>query len=308
MSALGTYGSHHAQALLGSLGRLARSPLASLLTALVIALALALPLALEVLIVNASRATGGLAEAVQVSVYVKRGVALPRVRELAQGLRKRPGIADVQVISADDALREFRQYSGFGAALQALQDNPLPHVIQLHPAANASTPQALDALERELHGWSEVDLVQVDSAWVKRLDALIDLVRQGLAITAAFLALGVLAVVGNTVRLEIQNRRAEIEVIKLVGGSNRFVRRPFLYTGTIYGLAGAMLAWVMVALTVWALTEPVARLARLYGSAYLLSGPARPEIGLLLAAGAVLGWIGAWASTGRHLRSIEPRA
>jgi len=118
----------------------------------------------------------------------------------------------------------------------------------------------------------------------------------------------VLAVIGNTIRLEIQSRRPEIEVTKLVGGSNAFVRRPFLYTGMLYGVGGALLAWGIVALAVLVLGEPVATLARLYGSRYVLQGPSSEDIGVLLGAGLVLGWLGAWISAARHLRSIEPRA
>ncbi|HTV52764.1 MAG TPA: FtsX-like permease family protein, partial [Steroidobacteraceae bacterium] len=129
-----------------------------------------------------------------------------------------------------------------------------------------------------------------------------------LAIAAVLLGLGVLAVIGNTVRLEIQNRRSEIEVVKLVGGSNGFVRRPFLYTGMLYGIAGAVLAWLIVTGTVLALQQPVDHLASLYGSRYLLSGPQGRDVGALLGCGALLGWLGAWVSAGRHLRGIEPRA
>ena len=308
MSALGTYGTHHTQALVGSLGRLARAPVATLLTSLVIALAFALPLALKVFVANAAAATGGMSNAVAVSVYFKRGVSLARVRELAQTIRARTDVGTASVIPADDALKEFRQYSGFGAALQALQDNPLPHVIQIRPAADRNSPQALATLEHDLRALPEVDIVQVDSAWVQRLSAILELARRALLVAAAALGIGVLAVVGNTVRLEIQNRRTEIEVIKLVGGSNGFVRRPFLYTGILYGLSGALIAWLIVAAAVFALQQPVSHLAQLYSSRYVLSGPDGRDIGLLAGGGALLGWLGAWLSTGRHLRRIEPRA
>ena len=141
-----------------------------------------------------------------------------------------------------------------------------------------------------------------------RFNAILEVLRRLLLIAAVLLGVGVLAVVGNTIRLEIAARRAEIEVTKLVGGSNAFVRRPFLYTGVLYGLGGALLAWGIIAVTVAVLGEPVATLARLYGSRYLLRGPAPADIGILLGAGAVLGWLGAWISAARHLRSIEPRA
>jgi cell division transport system permease protein len=141
-----------------------------------------------------------------------------------------------------------------------------------------------------------------------RFNAILEVLRMLLLIAAALLGLGVLAVIGNTIRLEIQGRRAEIEVTKLVGGSNSFVRRPFLYTGVLYGLGGALLAWGIIAIAVAVLGDSVATLARLYGSRYTLRGPSRDDIGILLGAGVVLGWLGAWISAARHLRSIEPRA
>jgi len=214
----------------------------------------------------------------------------------------------VTVIAADKGLEDFRTYSGFGEALQALKENPLPHVLHVRPRAEDSSPAALESLRRYFSAWPEVDLVQLDSEWVMRFNAILEVMRRLLLIAAALLGLGVLAVIGNTIRLEIQGRRAEIEVTKLVGGSNSFVRRPFLYTGVLYGVGGALLAWGIVAIAVAVLGESVTSLARLYGSRYVLRGPSRDDIGVLLGAGAVLGWLGAWISAARHLRSIEPRA
>ena len=305
---LAVAGARHLQALLGSLGRLARSPLSTLLTLLVIALALALPTSLRLFVSNAQLATGNFANAVDVSVYLKTDVPLAKAQQLAQAAGQRADVAAVTVIAADKGLEDFRTYSGFGEALQALKDNPLPHVLHVRPKAEDSSAAALESLRRYFGAWPEVDLVQVDSEWVMRFNAILEVLRRLLLIAAALLGLGVLAVIGNTIRLEIQGRRAEIEVTKLVGGSNSFVRRPFLYTGVLYGLGGALLAWGIVAIAVAVLGDPVATLARLYGSRYVLRGPSRDDIGILLGAGAALGWLGAWISAARHLRSIEPRA
>jgi len=305
---LGVAGARHLQALLGSLGRLARSPLSTALTLLVIALALALPTSLRLFVSNAQLATGNFANAVDVSVYLKTDVPLAKAQQLAQAAGQRAEVAAVTVIAADKGLEDFRTYSGFGEALQALKENPLPHVLHVRPKAEDSSAAALESLRRYFSAWPEVDLVQVDSEWVMRFNAILEVLRWLLLIAAVLLGLGVLAVIGNTIRLEIQGRRAEIEVTKLVGGSNSFVRRPFLYTGVLYGLGGALLAWGIVAIAVAVLGDPVATLARLYGSRYTLRGPSRDDIGILLGAGAVLGWLGAWISAARHLRSIEPRA
>jgi cell division transport system permease protein len=305
---LAVAGARHLQALLGSLGRLARSPVSTILTLLVIALALALPTSLRLLVANAQLATGNFANAVDVSVYLKTDVPLAKAQQLAQAAGQRADVAAVTVIPADKGLEDFRTYSGFGEALQALKENPLPHVLHVRPRAEDVSAAALESLRRYFSAWPEVQLVQVDSEWVMRFNAILEVLRQLLLIAAALLGLGVLAVIGNTIRLEIQGRRAEIEVTKLVGGSNSYVRRPFLYTGVLYGVGGALLAWGIVAIAVAVLGDSVATLARLYGSRYVLRGPSRDDIGILLGAGAVLGWLGAWISAARHLRSIEPRA
>jgi cell division transport system permease protein len=298
----------HAQAFLGSLGRLARSPLSTLLTLLVIALALALPASLRLFVTNAQAATGNFGNAIDLSVYFKTDVPLAKAQQLANAARARADVAEVTLIPAAQGLEDFRNYSGFGDALAALKENPLPHVLHVRPRDAASTPAALEALRGYFSAWPEVELVQVDAQWVQRFNAILEVLRELLLIAAALLGVGVLAVIGNTIRLEIAGRRAEIEVIKLVGGSNSFVRRPFLYIGLIYGLGGALLAWGIIALAVGLLGESVDKLARLYGSHFQLHGPEAAEIGALLGAGAVLGWLGAWISAARHLRSIEPRA
>jgi cell division transport system permease protein len=298
----------HLQALLGALGRLARSPLATLLTLLVIALALALPAALKLFVANAQAATGNFASAVDVSVFLKTDVPLLKAQQLAQNAKARNDVASITLIPADKGLEDFRTYSGFGDALAALKENPLPHVLHVRPRAGASSAAALEALRRYFVAWPEVDLVQVDSEWVMRFNAILEVLRRVLFIAAALLGVGVLAVIGNTIRLEIQARRAEIEVTKLVGGSNAFVRRPFLYAGVLYGLGGALLAWAVLAIVLLILREPVASLAKLYGSRFELQGLAPEDVAGLLGAGFVLGWLGAWISATRHLRSIEPRA
>lgn len=302
------YVARHVQAFLGSLGRLARNPLATMLTLVVIALALALPLGLKIFVTNARAATGDFANALDISVYLRTDVSLEKAEQLARSARERPDVAEVTLIPADQALAEFREHSGFAAALQVLQENPLPHVLHVRPTRESSSPAAIETLRRYFAAWPEVEIVQLDTEWVLRFNAILELLRRFLAIAALVLAVGVLAVVGNTIRLEILNRRAEIEVTKLVGGSNGFVRRPFLYTGLMYGLGGAALAWAIITATVFVLSGPVATLAQLYGSQYALAGLDARDSTILLGSGAVLGWLGAWISASRHLREIEPRA
>ena len=305
---VGMAGGRHLQALVGSLGRLVRSPISTGLTVLVIALALALPTSLRLLVLNAEAATGDFSNAVNLSVYLKTDVPLVKAQQLERSARERPDVARVELISSDKAMEEFRKYSGFGAALDALKDNPLPHVLHVQPRGEAQSAAAIQSLRHYFTAWPEVDLVQVDTEWVMRFNAIIDVLRHLLAIAAVMLGAGVLAVIGNTIRLEILNRRAEIEVTKLVGGSNAFVRRPFLYTGALYGLAGALVAWAIVETAVIVLDGPIETLAALYGSHFALQGPPLDDVAVLVATGIVLGWIGAWISAARHLRRIEPRA
>jgi cell division transport system permease protein len=305
---IGVGGTRHMHALLGSMGRLARTPFSTGLTVLVIALALALPTALRLLVLNAEAATGGFSRAIDLSVYLKPDVPLTKAQQLERNVRERAEVAHVELIPADKAMEEFRNYSGFGSALDALKENPLPHVLHVQPRADAQTAAAVETLRRYFTAWPEVDLVQVDTDWVMRFNAILDVLRNLLAIAAVLLSAGVLAVIGNTIRLEILNRRAEIEVTKLVGGSNSFVRRPFLYTGVLYGFAGALLALGIVEIAVIVLGRPIATLAEVYGSHFALQGPPLDDVGVLLATGIVLGWMGAWISAARHLRRIEPRA
>ncbi len=302
------HGARHAQAFFGALGRLARSPLATILTLLVIGLALSLPTGLRLFVSNAQIATGDFANSIDMSVYFKVGTPLAKAEQLATTARERSEVAEVTLIPADKALQEFKADSGFGAALEALQDNPLPHVLHVRPRVQSQSMASMQTLRNYFSAWPEVDSVQVDSEWVQRFNAILELLQRLLAMGAVLLGVGVLAIVGNTTRLEILNRRPEIEVTKLVGGSNAFVRRPFLYTGILYGLGGALLAWGIVALAIAILDQPVATLAQLYGSHYVLQGLVPEDVGILLGGGVVLGWLGAWISSARHLRSIEPRA
>ncbi len=298
----------HVQSLLASAGHLARAPIATLFTVIVMGMALALPLGLDVLVRNVRGATGDFSGAIGISVYLKTNVSESRAQQLLKNTRERSGVRSAHLITATEALAQFRKQSGFGAALDALEDNPLPHVLAITPAAASSDPAAIENLRRFLQSWPEVETVQLDGDWVARFNAILALLRRLLLLAAGLLGLGVVAVVGNTIRLEIQNRRAEIEVTKLVGGSNAFVRRPFLYTGALYGLLGGLCAFVVVAVALWLLTPFAQRLAQTYGSSFALQGPALRDLCILLGAGTVLGWVGAWLAAGRHLARIEPGA
>ena len=305
---LRVYASRHAQTLVGSLGRLAHNPFATLFTVAVIGIALALPVSLQLVVTNARAATGSWRGAVDVSVYFKSDVALSKVGQLANNLRTRAGISAVTIVSSDKGIAEFRKFSGFGAALDALTENPLPHVMVVSPAVDHAAPADIESLSAYLRNWPEVDLVQVDTEWVARFHSILEVMRGVVAIATLLLAIGVVVIVGNTIRLDILSRRAEIEVTKLVGGSDGFVRRPFLYGGFWYGLGGAALALGIVSFAVAVLRDPVRRAAMLYGSQFRLIGLDMNQSLMLLASGALLGLIGSWVMASHHLRSIEPTA
>ncbi len=308
IGALRVYCERHMQTLVASLGRMTRTPLATLMTVAVIGIALALPACLELLVLNARAATGDWGKALDISVYMKTQVSESKAGQLARALRERADVEDVQLVTADAAMAQFRKYSGFGEALDALTENPLPHTLIVRPRASHSAPQQIETLKRHIANWPEVEHVQIDTEWVQRFHSMLDVLRRIVLLAGALLAVGVVVIVGNTIRLDIDNRRAEIEVTKLVGGSDAFVRRPFLYGGFWYGLTGGLLAWGLVALGIWLLREPVDRLAALYGSSFHLVGLDLRSIGVLLGTGTALGWIGSWLAAARHLRSIEPTA
>jgi cell division transport system permease protein len=300
------YFARHAQTLLGSLGRIVNHPFATLMTMGVVAVALALPLFLNLFLVNVRAATESWNDAFDLSVYMDKRASAVRVGSLAKLLRQRDDVAAVRVITAEQAMAEFRADSGFGKALDALSENPLPDTLIVTPTLAASTPRGTDALKRAIAAMADVQWVQLDTEWVKRLHAMLDIMRTVVALTAALLGAGVVLIVGNTIRLDILNRRSEIEVMKLVGASDGFARRPFLYSGVWYGLGGGLIALLLVFAAAAVLAKPVESLAKLYGSPFQLRalGPTTALAVLGLAMG--LAWLGSWLAATRHIRAIDP--
>ncbi|HEY1312845.1 MAG TPA: permease-like cell division protein FtsX [Steroidobacteraceae bacterium] len=300
------YFARHAQTLVGSLGRIVGHPFATLMTMGVVAVALALPLLLNVFLANGRTVIGSWNDAFDLSVYMDKRADSARATGLAKQLRQRDDVAAVRVIPADQALSEFRDESGFGKALDALSDNPLPDTLVVTPTLLASTPQGTEALKTAIAAMADVHAVQLDTEWVKRLHAMLDILRRVVLLTACLLGAGVVLIVGNTIRLDILNRRAEIEVMKLVGASDGFARRPFLYSGIWYGLGGGLMALTLVAIAVAVLARPVDELAKLYGSPFHLQGLSLPLGASVLALAVGLSWFGSWLAATRHIRGIDP--
>jgi cell division transport system permease protein len=304
------YFERHLQTLVASLGRLARQPFGTVLTIGVIGIALALPACLHLFVVNARALSGGWESSLDFTVYLKTTVPDTEARQIAERLAARDDVLSAKLVTADEGMQQFREWSGLGPALDALENNPLPASIVVRPRlpANEGQTAAVTTLVDELKSVPGVDQVQLDTDWVRRFEALLDALRRTVTMASVVLAIAVLMIVGNTIRLDIDTRRTEIEVTKLVGGSDAFVRRPFLYGGFWYGLGGGFVAWALVVLIVAALSGPVGRIAEAYGSRFELTGLGGGATLALFGGGALLGWLGAWISATRHLRAIEPGA
>jgi len=297
----------HVQVLFYSMGQLSRRPLGTLMTASVIGIALALPSGLYVLLENFRALSRGWDGTAEISLFLGSDVDDASAEQLARAIQEMPQVARTRWVSRVDALAEFREASGLGNALEALEANPLPHVIIVHPQRDHSGPEDIRRLVAELGARAGVDIAQFDLQWVKRLFGIMAIVQRGVLVLAAFLSLAVLLIVGNTIRLAIQNRRAEIEIAKLFGATNAFIRRPFLYTGLGYGLLGGMIAMLVVGSSLELLKGPVGHLAELYYSDFVLKGLGGEATLVLVGAGAALGLTGSWIAVGRHLGAIEPR-
>jgi len=296
----------HAGTAVGTLGRLFRQPFASLMIILVIAVTLAIPASLNLVVKTAQSVSSGWDNALDFSVYLRRGVTEADARNLAKLIEQRADIQSVRLITATEALAEFKAQSGFGAALDSLSENPLPHTLVVRPSS-ANTSQSIILLQEELGNLPEADSVQVDTEWVQRFHAILEILRRAIVIGASLLGVAIVVIIGNTIRLDIQNRREEIEVTKLIGASNAFVRRPFLWTGLWYGLFGGLLAVGLVYYGLYLLAPSVARLAGLYQSGIAMLRLTLDEALAVVGIGMALGLIGSWFAAARHMRRIEPR-
>jgi len=290
----------------GALGRLSRQPFASLMIVLVIAVTLALPAAINVVVKNAQSISGGWDNALDFSVYLKLDISVSEAEGLARLIRQRADVESVGLVTADEALADFKLASGFGEALDQLGDNPLPHALVVRPGPG-NTGASLTLLQEEISNLPETDLVQVDTEWVQRFHAILDIVRKAIAIGAALLGIAIVVIIGNTIRLDIENRREEIEVTKLIGASNAFVRRPFLWTGFWYGLLGGTAALLLVQYGLYLLKEPVTRLAGLYQGNISVATLDVSESLSIIGAAVFLGLFASWVTAARHMRRIEPR-
>ncbi len=298
---LAAWAEQHGWGLAASLRRLASRPLGTALTVTVMGFALALPLTFALLLGNLQRFGAALGETQAISVFMKTDAGADAARKLADALRQRDDVAAVQVRSPRQGMAELATMQGFGDALKALDYNPLPWVLVVQPSTRLDAGRAAALLDWIRHR-DGVDQVQDDGAWRQRLDALLSVGTRAVLMLTTLLALAALLVVGNGVRLDIQGRADEIAVLRLVGASPAFVRRPYLYAGLWYGLAGGLVAVILTGLLEWALAAPVARLAAAYGGRLDFGGLPWWQLALVPVAAALLGWLGARLVCARQLR------
>jgi len=296
----------HLQVFFSSLGRLRQRPLGNFMSILVIAIAMALPAGLHLLVTNLERLSGKWEGAASATLFLEQGLDEAEVERVLRRLRKNPGVGRIRHLTPQQALAEFRRHSGLDDAISLLEENPLPHVVLVRPRDPQISLGHFRALVDRLRDDPGVERAIADLQWVDRFRGMVKLLQRGTRILAALLSLAVLLVIGNTIRLEIQGRRQEIEIVKLVGGSHAFIRRPFLYEGFWYGLLGALLALFLLFLSLTLMQEPVAHLARLYGSDFTLRGGGLSLALPVLSTGSLLGVVGAWIAVRQQLREIEP--
>lgn len=304
-SQLRAWSRHHRAMAIDSARRLIRQPLGSLLTMLAIGIALVLPSGLW-LTLDSTRLLGAeLNESASLTVYLATAVDESEAMDVAATLRRHPEVAGVRLVTAAEGMAEFQQLLGLEDALARLDDNPLPASVVVTP--RDTSPGAVRELAGRFEGMAGVDEVRLDLAWLERLRRLAELGQRLTLALGVLFGLGVVLVVGNTIRLAVESRRQEIEVVTLIGATHAFVRRPFLYSGAWYGLGGGLLAWGLLSLGGEWLAAPIQALAQSYGAHF-----AMPRLGLggsaiLLVSSTLLGWLGSWGAVSRHLKEIRPR-
>ena len=296
----------HRQDAWSSLARLRGRPLPTLMTVLMIGIALALPGTLYVLTRNLTLLGAGWEHTAAISVFLKMEVSAEQAQALARRLAGRQDLESVILIPPEQALQELRAETGFAEAVEQLETNPLPYVLSLRPKTHLDSAASLEGLRETLSGLPETDLVRMDTLWVQRFQGIIKVGERAALVLASALAMGVLLVIGNTIRLEIENCRPEIVIMETVGATRGFIRRPFLWLGLWYGGLGGLSAWVLIALGRWLMQGPVSQLAALYQADFVLVGLGPSAQGVLLGGSLVLGLLGSWISVTRHLAAIEP--
>ena len=295
----------HLQTLSLVIRRLLRTPLASMLTAMVIGITLSLPAGLYVLLQSAGTVASNIQGEPQISVFLALTATRGDAQQIKTQLKQHAGVKSFRFVSRDEALAELKQNPGLELAVSSLERNPLPDAFII--SSKFTNPEQLEHLREEIGRLPGVEHAQLDSAWAKRLHALLQLGQQAVMILSTLLGIAMVAIIGNTIRLQILTQREEIEVSKLIGATNGFIRRPFLYNGALQGLAGGGTAWAIITLSTALLNQHVAEISSLYGSDFRLHTLSGADSLSILLLATAFGWVGAYAAVWRYLKDIEPR-
>jgi cell division transport system permease protein len=298
---------NHAHGLFSSLGRLTRAPFASVMTILVLAIAIALAGCFYIVVANVQQLTGNLESSNQMSLFLKEHVTEAAGQKLVEQLRQNPNVETVKFIGKNQAMEEFKAHSGFADALNALTSNPLPNVIQLLPKHSLENSGAIQQLMSDFRQLPNVDFVQVDMQWVERVQTLMIIASRSVSVVGLLLGFAVTFITGNTIRLELQNRQDEVFISKLVGATNAFIQRPFMYTGFWLGFIAGFLAWLIVTIMLLVVEAPVERLSTLYNSNFEMQFLDFGEFLSLLLMASGLAVLGSWAVLHYQLRQIKPQ-
>lgn len=308
VSKLGAWLIRHLQQGIGSLGDLWRTPFTSCMTILVLGISLTLPTTLHLFVKNAQTVSQQWESASEISLFLKLNTSEKSAQNLVARINLYPEVAEVQYISAQQALDEFKLLSGFGEALDYLKANPLPATVLVTPTKRSSQVQAVEELLEKLQSEREVDQGKLDLEWLTRLTAMSNIIEDIVLGIATLLCLSVVLIIGNTIRLAILNQKDAIAVMKLVGATDSFIQRPFLYAGAWYGVLGGVVACLSVTMLAWFLAGGLQNLTKLYHSPFVLQGLSLFEGLLLILMAITLGLTGSYISVRKHIREIEPTA
>lgn len=296
----------HTLAFQSSLAQIKRNLAGNLFSIAVIGISLALPAGFYLMLDNAQKVMENWDGTIQIALYLHHTVDDDKAESLQLKLSTHELVEEVVLISRDQALLEYKQFSGFGDALDSLEENPLPSMLLIQPRMNSVISDPGESLLEELGKLPEVESAQYDRQWVKRLVVILHILKRAVVILSTLLSVAVLLIIGNTIRLSIINKRTEIAINKLFGATNAYIQRPFLYSGLIYGFAGSCIAWLLLVITTLIMKNPVNQLALLYNSDFQLHSLDFIQLLILLLTGSVLGLVGSWVAVGRHIRDTEP--
>lgn len=297
----------HAHALFSSLGRLVRTPFTSIMTITVMAIAMALAASFYLFVDNMEKLTGNLESTNQMSLYLQPNTSHKESKNLADEIRKNSNIKKVDLISKEQAMDEFKTYSGFGDALSILETNPLPIVIQVLPKNSLDDVLGIENLTMSFAQYPQIDFVKMDMEWVKRLHSIMQFIQRSVLLLTVLLSVAVIFITGNTIRLELQNRRDEVLIAKLVGATHSFIQRPFLYTGFWLGFISGIMSWLLVTIMVLILQSPIERLSILYNGSFEVNFLSFSDTAILLLIASCLSILGAWGVLGYQISQIKPK-